>query len=90
MTLLFVHSWNLITAEENYNFVRGNIFAGLGGTYASGFLGGLIRGGYEWRLAKHWAVSGVLGYRPKATTLVGGTQTSVSGMEIGVGIHALF
>ncbi len=91
LTLLFMHSWNLIGLEENYNDVRGNIFVGIGGTYASGFLGGLIRGGYEWRLAKHWAVSGALGYRPQATAFVNGNAAgSVSGAEFGIGISHLF
>ncbi len=92
LTLLFFHSWNLIGDEENFNRVRGNIFAAIGGTYASGFLGGLIRSGYEWRLARHWAVSGVLGFRPKATAFIGAssTEASVSGPEFGVGINYLF
>lgn len=67
------------------------MLAGIGGTYASGFLGGLIRGGYEWRLAKHWAVSGSLGYRPSATQFVGGTASgTVSGIEAAFGVSALF
>ncbi|MBS1962764.1 MAG: hypothetical protein JST04_11140 [Bdellovibrionales bacterium] len=90
MTMLFVHAWNLIGAEENYNQVRGTIVTGVGGTYASGYLGGVFRAGYEWRLAKHWAVSTTLGYRPKATTLITGTEKSVSGIEYGLGISALF
>jgi hypothetical protein len=90
LTLLFMHSWNLIGAEENYNTIRGNIFTGIGGTYASGFLGGLLRAGYEWRLAKHWAVSAILGYRPPGTALIGKTTTSVTGMEFGIGISGLF
>ncbi len=90
-TLLFMHSWNLIGPEENFNLVRGNIFVGIGGTYASGFLGGLIRGGYEWRLAKRWAVSPTLGYRPKATKFVGASEAgAVSGLEFGFGISHLF
>jgi hypothetical protein len=90
LTLLFVHAWNLIGAEENYNQMRGSIITGVGGTYASGYLGGIFRGGYEWRLAKHWAVNTTLGYRPKATTLITGTEKSVSGIEYGLGISALF
>jgi len=90
LTLLFVHAWNLIGMEENYNQVRGTIVTGVGGTYASGYLSGLFRAGYEWRLAKHWAVNTTLGYRPKATKLVGTTETSVSGVEYGFGISALF
>ncbi len=91
LTLLFMHSWNIIGDEENYNRVRGNVFGGIGGTYASGFLGGLARAGYEWRLAKHWGVSANVGYRPKGTAFVGSTEAgSVSGVEAGLGISALF
>jgi hypothetical protein len=90
LSLLFVHAWNLIGAEENYNQMRGSIFTAVGGTYGSGYLGGLFRAGYEWRLAKHWAVDVNLGYRPKATTLITGTEKSVSGIEYGFGISALF
>ncbi len=91
VTLLFVHSWNLIGPVESYNKVRGNIFVAVGGTYASGFLGALIRSGYEWRLGKHWAVMTILGYRPKATLFLNGSDSgSVSGFELGVGISALF
>jgi hypothetical protein len=91
LTLLFMHAWNFIGPEENFNLVRGSFFAGIGGTYASGFLGALIRTGYEWRLAKHWAVSANLGYRPPATPFISGAeQPSVSGAEFGIGINALF
>ena len=90
LTLLFVHAWNLIGSEENYNSVRGTIFGAVGGTYTSGFLGGLVRGGYEWRLAKHWAVNTSLGYRPQATKLLNGTTATVSGVEFGFGVSALF
>lgn len=90
VTLLFIHAWNLIRSLENYNQVRGNIFVGIGGTYTSGFLGGLVRVGYEWRLGKHWAVSTNLGYRPKATAFISGVEAgSVSGLEFGLGISAL-
>jgi hypothetical protein len=91
LTLLFLHAWNLIGEEENLNHARGGVVVGLGGTYASGFLGGLVRAGYEWRLAKHWAVGLNLGYRPSATKFVG-TQSSgtVSGVDYGLGISALF
>lgn len=91
LTMLFVHAWNLIGEFENFNQVRGNIFLGIGGTYASGFLGGLVRGGYEWRLGKHWAVSANLGYRPQATMFINGASGgSVSGLEFGLGVSALF
>ncbi|HTL11094.1 MAG TPA: hypothetical protein VL588_01320 [Bdellovibrionota bacterium] len=91
LTLLFIHAWNLIGELENYNQVRQSIFAGIGGTFASGFLGGLVRAGYEWRLGKHWAVNTNVGFRPAATRFVGGSGVgSVSGVEIGLGISALF
>lgn len=91
LTLLFVHAWNLIGSEENYNVARGSVFAAIGGTYASGFLGGLVRGGYEWRLAKHWAVSANVGYRPTSTAFLSGSAAGkVSGAEFGVGISHLF
>lgn len=91
LTLLFVHSWNLIGDVENFNKVRGNVFLAVGGTYASGFLGGVFRGGYEWRLGKHWAVSTNLGFRPSGTAFVGSTEAgSVSGMEFGVGLSAIY
>jgi hypothetical protein len=63
LTMLFIHGWSVYGDEDNLNKARGSIFGGIGGTYASGFLGGLIRGGYEWRLAKHWTVDAFLGYR---------------------------
>ncbi len=91
LTLLFQHAWNLIGEEENYNRARGSILAGVGGTYASGFLGALIRGGYEWRLAKHWAVTTTLGFRPSATKFIGTTEAgTVSGIEAAFGVSALF
>ncbi len=91
LTLLFVHAWNLIGPEENYNRVRGSFITGVGGTYASGFLGGLARVGYEWRLAKHWATSVTLGFRPAGTAFLGGSAVgSVSGAEYGVGISGIF
>jgi hypothetical protein len=91
LTLLFLHAWNLIGNEENFNTVRGSVFAGVGGTYASGYLGGLFRGGYEWRLGKHYAVTPTLGYRPSSTVFVSGTPNgSVSGVEFGVAISMLF
>jgi hypothetical protein len=91
LTLLFVHAWNFIGEEENYNKIRGSFFIGLGGTYASGFLGGLVRGGYEWRLAKHFGVNLNLGYRPSSTAFLAGTSTgTVSGMEYGLGVNVLF
>lgn len=93
LTLLFVHAWNFIGDEENFNRVRGSFVASVGGTYASGFLGGVVRGGWEWRLGKHTAVSVTAGYRPPATAFVGTstiTGVSVSGVEGGFGISLLF
>jgi hypothetical protein len=91
LTLLFEHAWNLIGEEENFNRARGSILAGVGGTYASGFLGGIIRGGYEWRLAKFWAVTTSLAYRPQATKFLGTTGVgAVSGIEALFGVSALF
>lgn len=90
LTLLFTHAWGLFGDEENYNQTRGVIVAGIGGSYASGFLGGLVRGGYEWRFAKHWALTSFLGYRPKATLLISGTTTSLSGVEGGLGVGFIY
>ena len=91
LTLLFMHSWNLIGTEENYNQIRHNIFTGVGGTYSSGFLGGLLRAGYEARLAKHWAVNATFGYRPAAKAFLAATEIgSVSGIEAGLGVNYLF
>ena len=90
-TLLFTHAWNLIGDEENFNRPRGSIMLGIGGTYASGFLGGLVRASYEWRLGKHYAFSGILGYRPTSTPFIAGSAaTPVSGVEFGVGFNFLF
>ena len=91
LTFLFLHAWNLIGEEENYNRVRGSIYAGVGGTYASGFLGGLFRGGYEWRLGRHFGVSLNLGYRPSSTAFVGASSSgTISGLEYGLGVSLLF
>jgi hypothetical protein len=92
LTLLFVHAWNFIGIEENFNAARGSLFTAIGGTYASGYLGGLMRAGYEFRLARHWAVSGSLGYRPPSAIFVGttGSSSTISGIEAGIGINYLF
>lgn len=91
LTLLFLHAWNFIGDEENYNKMRGSFQLGVGGTYASGFLGGLVRVSYEWRLGKHFGTSLLLGYRPAGASFVGTTQTgSVAGVEYGLGINILF
>jgi TolB-like protein len=90
LTMLFMHAWGLFGDEENYNQTRGVIHAGIGGSYASGFLGGLIRAGYEWRFAKHWALTSFIGYRPSATILISGTATSLSGVEGGLGVGFIY
>ena len=86
LTMLFMHAWGLFGDEENYNQTRGVIHAGVGGTYASGLLGGLVRGGYEWRFAKHWVLDAFVGYRPKATVLISGSTSSLVGVEGGLGV----
>lgn len=91
MTLMFLHAWNFIGEEENYNKVRGSFMLGVGGTYASGYLGGLVRASYEWRMAKHFGVSFILGYRPPAAAFIQGTQTgTIGGPEYGLGVNVLF
>lgn len=90
LTMLFMHAWGLFGDEENYNQTRGVIHAGIGGSYASGFLGGLIRAGYEWRFAKHWALTTFIGYRPPATILISGTATSLTGVEGGLGVGFIY
>jgi len=91
LTLLFMHTWNFIGEEENYNKMRGGLNVGVGGTYASGFLGALFRVGWEWRLGKHFSVTPMLGYRPASSAYVSGAAAGpVSGLEYGMGIHYLF
>lgn len=91
ITLMFVHGWNLIGDEENFNKVRGGVYVGIGGTYASGYLGSVAEASYEWRLGKHYSVSLHLGYRPSATAMLTDTQsTTVSGVRYGLGINMLF
>ncbi len=89
LTLVFLHAWNFIGDEENYNLVRGSFYLGVGGTYANSFLGGLVRAGYEWRLGKHFGTSLNLGYRPLATSFLG-TQGTITGLEYGLGVSLLF
>lgn len=91
LTALFMHSWNFIGEEENYNQMRGSFSLGLGGTYASGYLAALVRSYYEWRLGRHCSFSFVLGYRPPSTAFMGNTASgTVKGIEYGLGIHWLF
>lgn len=91
LTLLFHHAWTFLGEEENYNKTRGSLSIGIGGTYAAGYLGGLLRLGYEWRLAKHYAVSTLVGYRPLSSAILSSTNTQpVAGVEYGVGVNLLF
>ncbi len=91
LTLLFTHTWNIIGEVENFNRPRGGIVTAIGGTYAGGFLGALIRVSYEWRLAKHWGVDAILGYRPAASQFSGTTNNgTLTGLEIGVGVGYAF
>jgi hypothetical protein len=91
LTLLFVHTWNLIGEIENFNRPRGALVTSIGGTYAGGFLGALIRVAYEWRLAKHWSIDGILGYRPASSQFSGTTNNgTLTGLEFGVGVGYAF
>lgn len=90
ITLLFTHAWSLFGEVENYNQPRGTIFGQIGGTYASGFLGAVIRGGYEWRFAKHWVLPVFLGYRPSGTVVIPTGNQTISGIEGGIGVGYLF
>jgi hypothetical protein len=91
VTMIFVHAWNFIGDEEVYSKPRGSLSVGIGGTYASGFLGAVGRVQYEWRLGRHFAVTPNLGYRPKATAFTSSTPTgNVSGAELGLGVGFLF
>ncbi len=91
LTLLFLHTWNFMGDEENFNMIRSGLTLGVGGTYASGFLGSVVRATYEWRLGKHSNFSLNLGYRPTAPAFIQGTQTgTLSGPEYGFGIGGIF
>ena len=91
LTMLFQHAWSLFGNEENFNKPRSVIMGGIGGTYAAGFLGGLFRVNYEWRMAKHWSVSTFLGYRPTGTLVISSTKTApLSGVEGGLGVGFIF
>lgn len=90
-TMLFVHSWNFIGDEENFNRPRGSLLVGIGGTYASGFLGALLRTQYEWRLGKSYGISPTLGYRPKSTAFISNAPAGqVGGFEAGLSISLMF
>jgi hypothetical protein len=91
LTMLFLHSWTAIGQEENYNHPRTSFTVGVGGTYSDGYLGGLARAEYEWRLGRHYAITPQLGYRFKSTPFISNQAlTPVSGVEYGVGISFLF
>lgn len=90
-TLLVLHAWNLIGGKEDFNLPRMSLYGGVGGTYTSGFLGGLIRAGAEYRMGQHSAVTAHVGYRPPSTSFIPiGDGQSVTGPELGAGISFLF
>jgi hypothetical protein len=90
-TLVLLHVWNLIGGYEDYNLPRASVYGGLGGTFTSGFLGGLFRVGGEYRLGSRSAVTAQVGYRPASTSFIPiGDGQSVSGIELGAGISFLF
>lgn len=91
LALLFVHTWNFIGEEENYNRIRGAVTAGIGGIYAGGYLSGLVRGAFEWRLAKHWSVNFNLGFLPPAAAYFNNTLSgTVVGIDAGLGVSYIF
>jgi TolB-like protein len=91
LTLLLIHAFNFIASQEDYNQARASFNAGIGGTFATGYLGALIRVGFEWREGKRFATGAILGYRPSSTAFLPiGTGASVEGIEIGMGISYLF
>lgn len=91
LTLLFSHAWNFFGEEENYNRIRGSLLTQIGGTYATGFLGALLRVGWEFRLGKHFSATPVLGYRPPSGAFLSGTQSgTLTGLEYGLGISVVF
>ena len=84
-------AWNLIGSEEDCNKVRSNVYVGMGGTYTSGYLGGLFprRSGVEAGQAFRHHVD--RGYRPLSTVSIGSpTMPSAAGAEFGAGISLLF
>jgi hypothetical protein len=92
LTLLILHAWNFIGDVEDPNKPRFGVVAGIGGTFASNFLGMLGRAGVEARLGKHTALSLTLGYRPASQLLLAqsSTLTPVAGIETGAGLSYLF
>jgi hypothetical protein len=93
LTAFVLHAWNFLGSYEDLNSARASAYIGIGGTSTVSFLGALIRGGFEWRLGKHFATSAHLGYRPSSTLFlsVGGTGVQIlSGLEYGGGLNFMF
>lgn len=89
--MLFMHTWNFIGEEENYNRIRGAFSLGVGGIYALTYLTGLIRASFEWRMAKHFGVTFNLGFLPPAPAYSNSTLSgTVIGIDAGLGISYLF
>lgn len=89
--LMFVHAWNFIGDMENYNNARGGLFVAAGGIYSVGYLGAILRTGWEWRFGKHWLVSTAVGYRPPGSVYSSGSKVGrIHGAEFGIGVGALF
>ncbi|MGZ3709596.1 MAG: hypothetical protein ACXWPM_13420, partial [Bdellovibrionota bacterium] len=90
--LLFMHTWNFIGEEENFNKIRFSLTPAVGGVFASGYLSADIQIRGEFRFAKHWGVQGILGFRPPATAftpLTGTVGQSLIGVVGGAGISFL-
>ena len=75
---------------ENYDQLRILGFLGLGGYYADGIIGSVLRGGIETRIGKSFSVVSSVGFRPKATGLLSSETRSLSGIEVGIGLIAQF
>jgi TolB-like protein len=93
LTGLFQHAWNFIGEEEDFNRIRSGVIVGIGGTYASGYLAGLVRATYEWRMGKRFSAAPSIGYRPSSTAYLGSsaeTGIAVGGLEFGLSLNLLF
>ena len=84
-TTLFVHSWHLSTDSQGNS--RSSVSGAIGGSFGTGYLGGLVRASHEWRFASHFALSTHLGFRPSSTTASGVT---LSGVNFGLTVHYVF